>query len=105
PTSPGAAAGTGGRAATSPRGCAAKDAVPPRADAGCELIVALEHVHRFAQAAGGGLDADRARFDTFPRCHPQPVVAPHAGTEGHLFGLPAVDVDDTPAPAVLDHES
>src|SRR5262249_23922552 len=80
-------------------------AIPPGADAGGGLVMAHDDVHRLAPAARGGLDADRARLGALVRCHPQPVVAPHARPPGDLFRLPAVHVDDTSAPAVLHHES
>src|SRR5262245_25086508 len=47
------------------RGFTPRHAVPPRAHAGCELVVAFDHVHRLAQPGRGGLDADVARLDAF----------------------------------------
>src|SRR5688572_2358146 len=87
------------------RRLAPKHAIPPGTDARCELVVALDHVDRLAQPGRGGFDADRARLGALFGAHPQPVVAPHARAPGHFFGLPVVDVDDAPAPAVFDHES
>src|SRR5262249_5351823 len=87
------------------RGFAAHHAVPPGADAGGELVVALDHVHRLTQSGRGGLDADVARLDAFFRCHPQPVVAPHARAPGDRFGLPVVDFAGAAAPGVIDHEA
>src|SRR5262252_6921640 len=87
------------------RGLAPHHAIPPGADAGCELVIALDHVDRLAQASRRGLDADRARLGALLRRHPQPVVAPHARAPGDLFRPPPLDVDDSSAPAVLHHES
>src|SRR6476619_3490231 len=86
--------------AASLRRFAAQHAVPPRADPGRELVVALEHVHRLAQTGGGGADTHLARLDPLLRRHPHAVVAPHAGAPGDLLRLPIVDVDHAAAPAV-----
>src|SRR6266540_6069806 len=87
------------------RRLAAQHAIPPGADAGHELVVALDHVGRLAQARRRGRDADRAGFGALFGGHPQTVVPPHARPPGDLLRLPIVDVDHAPAPAILDNES
>src|SRR5262249_37084063 len=94
-----------GREACLLRRLAPHHAIPPGADARRGLVIAFDHIHRLAQAGRGGLDADRARLGPLFRRHPQTVVAPHARAPGDLFRLPAVDVNDAAAPAVLHHES
>src|SRR5262245_66574207 len=88
------------REAHSLRRLAAQDAIPPGADAGHELVVALDHVDRLAQAARRGRDADRARLGALFGRHPQTVVSPHARAPGDLLRPPIVDVDHAPAPAI-----
>src|SRR5262252_9172943 len=89
----------------SPRLAALLHAVPPGADAGHAIVVALDHLHRLTLAVLGGLDAEEARLLFLLRGHPAPLVAPQARAELALERLPGVVVDHLPAPAVLDEEA
>src|SRR3954471_23834291 len=75
--------------------------IPPGTDAGHAIVVALQHLHRLAQARFGGFDAELTRLLALLRRHPFAVVAPQARAVLALERLPAVVIDHLAAPAVL----
>src|SRR5262245_16649314 len=85
----------------SPRLAALLHAVPPGADAGHAIVIALDHLHRLALAVLRGLDAEQSRLLLLLGRHPAPLVTPQAGAELALERLPGVVVDHLPAPAVF----
>src|SRR5262245_63189530 len=66
------------------------DAVPPGADAGHEMVVALDHLDGLALAVLGGLDAEAARLLFLFRRHPAALVPPQAWAELPVERLPDV---------------
>src|SRR5262249_61628079 len=89
----------------SPRLAALFHAVPPGADAGHEMVIALDHLDRLALAVLGGLDAELARVLLLFRRHPAPLVPPQARTQFALERLPRAVVDQLAAPTVLDQKA
>src|SRR5262245_32180830 len=81
------------------------DAVPPGADAGHEIVVALDHLDGLPLTVLGRLDAELARLLLLLRRHPAALVAPQARAELALERLPGVVVDELAAPAVLHQEA
>src|ERR1700681_3020121 len=79
--------------------------IEPRAHAGHQGVVALDHLHGLAQPRFGGLPAQIARLDLLVGRHPGAVVAPQAGAELALERLPGLGIDGLRAPAVLGHET
>src|SRR5262249_26153613 len=55
--------------------------VPPRADAGHAVVVAVNHLHRLALAVLGRLDAEEPRLLALLVRHPAPLMAPQARAE------------------------
>src|SRR5712691_9039336 len=79
--------------------------VPPGADAGREIVVAVDDLHRLALAILGRLDAEAPRLLLLFGRHPAPLVPPQARAELALERLPAVVVDELPAPTVFHQEA
>src|SRR5262249_55994704 len=75
---------------------AAHDAVPPRTDALHQLVIAVDHVDRLAQAGGGCLHANGTRPDPLLRGHPEAIVPPHAGTPAAFLPLPVLPLHHPP---------
>src|SRR5205823_319589 len=75
--------------------------IPPGADAGHEVVIAFDHLHRLALAVLGSLDAQPPRLLLLLRRHPAPLVAPQAGPEFALKRSPGAVVDQLAAPAVF----
>src|SRR5215204_3741687 len=78
--------------------------VPPRADAGHAIVVAVHHLHRLAESLVGIVEPERARLVLVFLRQPGAVVAPHARAFLALVGLPAGDIDIAGAPTVFHHE-
>src|SRR6516164_9677184 len=85
--------------------CGPVSCCPTRADAGHEIVIAGDHLHRLALAVLGGLDAEPARVLLLFRRHPAPLVPPQARAELALERLPGAVVDQLAAPAVLDQKA
>ncbi len=68
------------------------------------FVVAVDHLHRAAEAVLGILQPQRARLGAVLLRQPDALMAPHARTFLALERLPFVDIDRARAPAVLDHE-
>src|SRR3984885_5136347 len=69
------------------------EVVPPRADAGHDFVIAVNHLHRPAKAVGGVLQPQRAGLGAVLLREPGAVVAPHARAFLALERLPRLDVD------------
>src|SRR5262249_16352966 len=79
-------------------------AVPPRADAGHEIVIAGDHLNRLALPVLGGFDAQPARLLLLFLRHPTALVAPQTRTELAFKRLPDAVVNQLAAPAVLDQK-
>src|SRR5262249_48604170 len=79
-------------------------AVPPRADAGHEIVIAGDHLSRLALPVLGGFDAQPARLLLLFLRHPTALVAPQTRTELAFKRLPDAVVNQLAAPAVLDQK-
>src|SRR5262245_28232223 len=78
--------------------------IPPGANPGHPIVVAVHHLHRLAEALVGIGETQRARLVLVFFRQPGAVVAPHAWAFLALVGLPVRNVDVASAPAVLHHE-
>src|SRR5262245_9476326 len=78
--------------------------VPPRADVGSALVIAVHHIEWRAAAGLGDADADVARLLAAFGREPGAVVAPQARAFRTLVRRPVVDVDRAAAPAVFEQE-
>src|SRR5262249_48841897 len=83
----------------------ALDAVPPGTDAGRELVVAVDHLHRPAIALSGELQAQLARARLLLGRAPGGAAPPRAGPSRALARVPGGGVDAAAAPAVFHHEA
>src|ERR1044072_5797511 len=72
--------------------------LPPRAGAGHQPMVALDHLHRMAHAVLGEAHAHRARFQAFLFRQPGAVVAPQARADGGFLPPPPVPAAPPPPP-------
>src|SRR5208282_1415248 len=80
------------------------DGIPPGTDAGHDLVIAFDHLHRPAIAVRRVLEPLRTGLGAVLLRQPGAIVAPHARAFLALACLPGVDIDRARAPAVLDHE-
>src|SRR5439155_15310995 len=81
------------------------DAIPPRTDAGRELMIAFHHLHRPAESLFRKLEAQLPSIRALLGREPGALVPPHARPLFAFRRLPGRGVDHAPAPPVLDHES
>src|SRR6266536_5414067 len=79
--------------------------VPPRAGAGRERVIPLDHLHGLALSLERGARAHLARLDELVGRDPGALVPPQARPIRHLGRLPGVGIDRAAAPAVLDQEA
>src|ERR1700691_5989862 len=75
------------------------DGIPPRADAGHDLVIAFDHLDWATIAVFGVFQAERAGLGAVLFRQPGPIMAPHARPFLALECLPFVDVDCAGAPA------
>src|SRR6266498_1903789 len=81
------------------------DAIPPRTDAGRELMIAFHHLHRPAEPVFRQLETQLPGIRALLGREPRALVPPHARPLFAFRCLPSCRVDHAPAPSVLDHES
>src|SRR5438270_7834853 len=74
-------------------------AVPPGAHARGELVIALDHLYRLADAVLGQGDPHRARLGPLVGREPRTVVTPQAGPTRDFCRNPGARIDRAAAPA------
>src|SRR5262245_13126402 len=78
--------------------------VPPGTDAGLQLVISFDDLHRYPRPGLSGLDAHGARLGAAFRREPCAIVPPQARAFGALVRRPGGGIDAAAAPAVFDQE-
>src|SRR5882672_3671906 len=78
--------------------------IPPRTRPRHQLVIAVHHLHRGAQAGSRRAHPHLARHFAVGRLQPDAIVSPQAWAIMHLDRLPRLWIDLAAAPAALHHE-